>query len=71
MTLVNPWVGRKTINDKGKTIHMETNDEIVMNNSSLVYLEDWDLANRSNGLAKLQHKLQQIVHIVDQMLEIC
>lgn len=44
--------------DKGKVVNTETNGGIVVNRSSLMHLEDWDLADSSNGLAKLQHKLQ-------------
>ena len=57
----HPWVGRHTINDKGKAVNKKTNFGIAVNKSSLMYLEEWDLADISNGLAKLQHKLQQTV----------
>lgn len=40
---------------------METTDRNEVNKSSLKDLEDWDLMDNSIGLAKLQHKLQQIV----------
>ena len=70
MLLPNPWSGRRTIKDKGKTVNIETNDGSVVSNSSLMHLEDWDLTNGNNGLAKLQHKLQQTVRIEDTKLEI-
>lgn len=53
-----PWAGRRTIKNRGKAVNMEPNGGITVNKSSLVYLKDWDLADSSNGLAKLQHKLQ-------------
>lgn len=43
--------------DKGKAVNMETNGGIIVNRASLMYLEDWDLADNNNGLAKLQHKM--------------
>ena len=48
---------------------MEPNGGIAVNKSCLVYIKDWDLADSNNGLAKLQHKLQQKVHTKDTKLE--
>jgi len=70
MSWPHPWAGRRTIKDKGKVVNTETNGGIVANKSSLVYLEDWNLTDNSSGLAKLQHKLQQIVQREDTNLEI-
>jgi len=44
--------------DKGKVVNTEKNGGIVINRSSLMHLEDLDLMDSSNGLAKLQHTLQ-------------
>ena len=48
--------------DKCKTVNLETKYEILFKISSLGYVpttkhEDWDLADRNNSLAKMQHKL--------------
>ena len=66
----HPWAGQRTIKDKGKVVNTETNAGIAVNKSSLIYLEDWDLVDNNNGLAKLQHKLQQTVRREDRRLEI-
>ena len=69
MPLPHPWVGRRTIKDKGKVVNTKKNGGIVVKKSSLMHLEDWDLADSNNGLAKLQHKLRQTVRIEDTQLE--
>ena len=42
---------------------------ITVNKASLIHLEYFDLTDSSNCIAKLQHKLQQTVHIEDMKLE--
>ena len=63
MSLPNPWAGWRTIKDNGMTVNMDTNDGIAVNSLPLMHLEDWDLVDKNNCLAKLQHKLQQTVCI--------
>lgn len=67
MSLPNPWVDQRPIKDKGKTMNMKTNDVIAVSSSSLMYCEDWDLAESNTFLEKIQHKLQQTTCIVDQI----
>jgi len=45
--------------------NMETTGSSAVNKSSLMYLEDWDLVDSSQGLVKSQHKLQQTVRRED------
>jgi len=52
-------------------MNSEIKDEIAVNGSSLMHLEDWDLADNNIFIAKIQHKLQQTVCIVDQKFETC
>jgi len=57
--------------DKGKMVNLEKKDEILFNSSSLMSLEDWDLAYNNNSLAKMQHKLQQKLSILNQRSQAC
>lgn len=65
MPLPNPWASRRPIKDKELTVNRETNDGIAVNSSSLMYWEDWDLMDSNTLPAKMQHKMQRTVHIVD------
>jgi len=58
MPLPHPWAGQRTIKDEEKAINTETGGAIVLNKLSLMQLTDWNLTYSSNGLAKLQHKMQ-------------
>jgi len=62
MQLLNPWVDRRPIKDKGKTVNMEINDGIAANSSSLMHLEDWDLVDNNIFLAKLQQAIVDSVY---------
>jgi len=43
--------------DKEKVVNIDPKDEITVNSSSLMHLEDRDLMENNIFLAKMQHKL--------------
>jgi len=61
MSLPRPGAGRRTTTERQKDGQMETIGRNEVNKSSMKDLEDWDIVDNSTGLAKLQHKLQQIM----------
>lgn len=63
MSLRNLRSGKKSMKDKGKMVNLETKDGISFKLLSTVYmptmkLEDWDLADNTNSLEKMEHNLQ-------------
>ena len=56
---------QRTTLEKEKDGQTETMGRYAVNKSSLKSLEDWDLVDSSQGLAKLQHKLRQTVRRED------
>lgn len=57
MSTPRPGVGRCTTTEQRKDRQIATTGRYVVNKSSLMSLEDWDLTDNSQGLEKLQHNL--------------
>jgi len=68
MSTPRPKARRCTTTKQRKDRQTVTTVRYVVNKSSLMSLKDWDLANNSQGLAKLQHKMWQTVRREDTMV---
>lgn len=75
MSQRNLQFGRRSMKDKGKMGNLVTKDErldrIEVGHMPMTKLEDWDLVDSNNSLAKMQHKLQQTLSIPNQRSQAC
>jgi len=51
--------GKQSMKDKGNMVNLEKK------------LEEWDIVDSNNSLAKMKHKLQQTLRILNQRLQAC
>lgn len=59
-----PMAIQCTTTKQRKDEQMATTSSYVVNKLSLMSLEDWEIVNNSQGLAKLQHNLQRTMRRV-------